>query len=863
MKFFGALTLSTSLPPAGAKPFAGTRLCGREKERDRTPAPPSPPAARRSLCFPAPPPPPQNRQHFAQKMLNSLRRRPWTCRQCLQRLQRSQLRRSLETAATSTARTPPYDYVPSANAAERRHGDETLRKVFDSRPFWREFSQRGASLSKRTGLVQNQYLTSPDGFREFANVSLQKCQKIVAKVLAASTLEEYRAMARDLDRLSDLLCRVIDLSDFMRTIHPDPRVQEAATQAYSLMFEYMNVLNTTTGLHDQLKKAVEDPQVTSHWSEGEKMVAQILLKDFKNSAIHMPPNERQRFVNLSNDISQLGSEFVNGAEPAKSHVVLSKNSLRGLDPLVIQKISSWNKASVPSVGMVPRLALRSVHDEDARKQIYLATRTSSRRQLQRLEELLVKRAELAKLSGYPSFAHMALSDKMAKTPEAVSNFLTSLVASNRGQVQEELSALQRMKGVSPLQPWDHAYFVHQRVLEYSRARKSRELSRVPEFFSLGTVMQGLSRLFDHLYGVRLVPQETAPGETWNSDVRRLDVVDESERHIAVIYCDLFTRPDKSPNPAHFTLRCSREISAEEIAESASTDPPYHPNDGMATARDPESNTLRQLPTIALVCDFPEPPVSGDGPPTLLNEHSVRTLFHEMGHALHSILGQTPLQSISGTRCATDFAELPSVLMESFATAPEVLSLYARHWQTDEPLSESMMRSMEIDRSTHGSIYGAVEDESQILMALVDQAYHSLPSDTSAVDSTEIYHRVFSQYSSLPDPVDAKPPTSWQGFFGHLYGYGATYYSYIFDRAIANKLWQDVFKGGKAAVDREAGERYKNEVLRHGGGRNGWHCVAGVLGEDNPSNADGRLAEGGEEAMREVGRWGLGRDGVLD
>ncbi|KAL1970090.1 hypothetical protein VTN77DRAFT_6495 [Rasamsonia byssochlamydoides] len=794
-------------------------------------------------------------------MLKTLRSRPWTCQQCLRRLQRLKCRRSFETAAAPTESKLAYDHVTAAYGAAKRHDDDTLRRVFDSRPFWREFSQRGASSLKRTGLVQNQYLVSPEGFREFAHVTLQKCQRIVAKVLAVSTLEGYRAMAKDLDRLSDLLCRVIDLSDFMRCNHPDPRIQEAATQAYALMYEYMNVLNTTTGLHDQLKKAADNPQVTSHWSEGEKMVAQILIKDFSNSAIHMPPKDRQRFVNLSNDISQLGSDFVNGAEPAKSHVVLNKNSVRGMDPVVVQQLQKWNRVPVPTVGMVPKLALRSIHDEGARREIYLATRTSSKTQIRRLEELLSKRAELAKLSGYPSFAHMALSDKMAKTPEAVSNFLTTLIASNRVQVQEELSKLQSMKGSSPLQPWDHAYYVHQRVFEYSMSRRSRELSRVPEFFSLGTVMQGLSRLFDRLYGVRLVPQETAPGETWNPDVRRLDVVDESDRHIAVIYCDLFTRPDKSPNPAHFTLRCSREISADEIAESASMDPPSHPNDGMATAMNVESNTLRQLPTIALVCDFPEPPASGNGPPTLLSEHCVRTLFHEMGHALHSILGQTPLQSISGTRCATDFAELPSVLMESFATAPEVLSLYARHWETNEPLSESMMRSMEQDRSAHALIYGAVEDEAQILMALVDQAYHTLPTDSPTIDSTEIYHRVFSQYSSLPDPPDTQPRTSWQGFFGHLFGYGATYYSYIFDRAIANKIWQDVFKAGKSAIDREAGERYKNEVLRWGGGRNGWRCVAGVLGSSNPSNADGRLAEGGEEAMREVGRWGLGRDGV--
>ncbi|KAJ5899234.1 Mitochondrial intermediate peptidase [Penicillium taxi] len=793
-------------------------------------------------------------------MLRPTGRRAWTCRKCL--LQRLQIR-AFESAAA--APRSHHHYPPADNHSSKKNiDDDTLRRVFDSQPFWKEFQQqRSSTVSRQAGLVQNQYLTSPNGFRAFANVSLQRCQAIVNRVLSASTLEEYRGVARNLDRLSDILCRVIDLSDFIRTIHPDPRIQEAATQAYALMFEYMNVLNTTTGLHEQLRAAISNPDVTSHWTEAETIVAQILMKDFTNSAIHMPPNERQRFVNLSNDISQVGSEFFNGAETAKSQVVFNANSLQGLDPMVVQKIKKWNnKAPVPTMGIIPRLVLRSVRDENVRKEVYLATRTSSSRQINRLEDLLMKRSELAQVSGFNSFADMTLSDKMAKTPEAVSNFLTTLISNNRGPVMEELSQLQQMKG-SSLQPWDHAYYVHKRVLQYTQARRSRELSIVPEFFSLGTVMQGLSRLFDRLYGVRLVPQETAPGETWHKDVRRLDVVDEAQQHIAVVYCDLFSRPNKHPNPAHFTLRCAREISAEEIAECASMDQSAHPNDGMATAVDPNTNTLRQLPTIALVCDFQEPVPNGSGCPTLLSEQSVRTLFHEMGHAVHSILGQTPLQSISGTRCATDFAELPSVLMESFATAPQVLALYARHWRTGEPLPKETMRSMERDRYAHGHIYGAVDNEAQILMALVDQAYHSMSSldAQKGIDTTDIYHKVFSQHSSLPDPDDIRPRTSWQGFFGHLYGYGATYYSYIFDRAIANKIWQDVFESGEASVDRAAGEKYKNEVLRWGGGRSGWECVAGVLGPDNPSNANGRLVEGEDSAMREVGKWGLGRDGV--
>ncbi|KAL4810900.1 hypothetical protein BDV18DRAFT_128206 [Aspergillus unguis] len=791
--------------------------------------------------------------------------RPWICRTC--RLQQGLHRRSITTSAfrlASASATPAYSSPPSKNS-----GDDTLRRVFDSQAFWREFSESSSFAPDRkpTGLVQNQYLTSPDGFRAFAQVSLQKCQAIVSRVLAASTVDEYRDLVRQLDRLSDLLCRVIDLSDFIRASHPDPPVQEAAGQAYALMFEYMNVLNTTTGLHDQLRTALDKPEVTAHWSSEETIVARILLQDFANSAIHMPPQERQRFVTLSNDISQLGSAFAHGAEPARSHVVVPTNELRGLDPILIQQIKRWNprSAAVPTVGLIPRLALRSSHSENVRREIYQATRTASSRQIERLEQLLAKRTELAKLAGFETFAHMTLNDKMAKSPAAVSEFLTSLVTSNRPDVQEELWKLQTQKG-DKLQPWDHAYYVHQRVRQYEisqQTRRSRELAAIPEFFSLGTVMQGLSRLFDRLYGVRLVPRETSPGETWTPDVRRLDVLDESDRPLAVIYCDLFSRPNKHPNPAHFTLRCAREITPEEIAESASIDIPgivAHPNDGMATAVDTETKTLRQLPTIALVCDFPEPSRST---PCLLSEHSVRTLFHEMGHALHSILGQTRLQSISGTRCVTDFAELPSVLMERFATDPSVLALYARHWQTDEPLSEAMIQHMAQDRAAHGAIYGAVENEAQILMALVDQAYHTTTTEDSFLDTTSLYQQVYSTHASLPDPVDAhgRPSTSWQGFFGHLYGYGATYYSYIFDRAIANKLWEDVFGGGAAAVDRSAGERYKNEVLKWGGGRNGWECVAGALGDQNPSNVNGRLVEGGDEAMREVGRWGLGRDGI--
>jgi len=360
------------------------------------------------------------------------------------------------------------------------------------------------------------------------------------------------------------------------------------------------------------------------------------------------------------------------------------------------------------------------------------------------------------------------------------------------------------------------------------------------------VMQGLSRLFTRLYGIRFAPHETLPGETWNSDVRRLDVMSETDGHVAVLYCDLFSRPGKSPNPAHFTLRCSREITNQELEEAASThnplfsSPEESANDGMATSK--ISGTLKQLPTIALICDFATKNHSSQ--PALLSFTEVTTLFHEMGHAIHSILGRTSLQNVSGTRCATDFAELPSVLMEHFAADPSVLALFARHYETDQPLPYKMVaEKLAADKKFEGS-----DTENQILLSMVDQAYHSALPLEDSFDTTRIYHSIQNTHGILPsDP----PDTSWQGFFGHLYGYGSSYYSYLFDRVLAKRIWQVVFASGHGmkSVDRESGERMKERVLKWGGGRDPWRCLAEVL-------EDGRVEGGDEKAMGVVGSWGL-------
>lgn len=682
-------------------------------------------------------------------------------------------------------------------------------------------------------------------------MTLRKAKKLVAKILAASSVEQYHRIVKDLDRLSDLLCRVIDISDFVRATHPDPRMQVAATRAYAMVFEYMNVLNTTTGLAKQLDTAIEQSANMPKWGEQEQMVAKILKRDFANSAIDLPQADRERFVTLSQEISEVGLDFVDSLAPEKERLTFQSSRLKGMDPMLVRQLTQWGQVTLPSVGGPAVAALRSVQDEATRKEIFRASRTSSRATLERLRSLLTKRAELAKLSGFQSYAHLTLQDKMAKSPESVNGFLQALSKDNRPMVEAEVVDLIMAKMTETntshptLQPWDKEYYMSH-ILSSVRST-SRNPDFLSAYFSLGRVMQGLSRLFSRLYGIRFVPHESLPGETWNSDVRRLDVISETDGHVAVLYCDLFSRPGKSPNPAHFTLRCSRLISSEEIQEAVlARDPIFESaeqvaNDGMAMSK-PHSEGVMQLPTIALICDFATEP--GSNKPSLLNFSEVSTLFHEMGHAIHSIIGRTLFQAVSGTRCATDFSELPSILMEHFAADPSVLALFASHYETDQALPYEMVaEKLALDKKFEGS-----DVENQIILSMLDQAYHSSLPLNPSFDTTKVYHDLQRAHGTLPpDP----PGTSWQGFFGHLYGYGGSYYSYLFDRVLAKRVWQKVFASGQdgGATDRLNGERFKDNVLKWGGARDPWRCLSNVL-------IDERLEGGGKSAMGLVGSWGI-------
>jgi intermediate peptidase len=395
------------------------------------------------------------------------------------------------------------------------------------------------------------------------------------------------------------------------------------------------------------------------------------------------------------------------------------------------------------------------------------------RRLRLLDEMVLERAHLAQQLGYASFAHMFLQDKMAETPERVMQFL------------------KRQK-----QPMD------------THIRVSPAKSMAPA--TVGVAMQWIAHLFYACYGVRIEPAPVGSHEVWHPSVRKLVVKNEKNESLGAIYCDLFDRRSSSIDfvpkchePVQFTARCSRRIDNDP--EDAFLPEHY---DDMQLQIDPISQHQYQLPVVVLSCAFR--PAYHDRPSSL-NHYEIKTLFHEMGHAIHAILARTDFQHVSGTRCKTDFVEVPSILMEHFANA----LIPVMTGDVVQPAS-------------------SLERQQQLYFAALDQVLHSKEALRSDFSAAVVASQVGSMYLKRSEV----PPMHYP----HLFSYGAVYYSYLWCGALAERLFADSFRAPlelwlQSAVEegrppaglatgsddlRRAGQDFHEEILKYGGAVDPWN-----------------------------------------
>ncbi|AOA62462.1 Mitochondrial intermediate peptidase [Komagataella phaffii CBS 7435] len=736
------------------------------------------------------------------------------------------------------------------------HHNELIREIFDNPVKWKEFNKSfiphtKVSLTGKTyipqvegsiGLFQNPYLTSPEGLLEFCEKSLSAAKNLVSHVIIDDSEQGKLNYIRNLDRLSDTLCRVIDLAEFIRVAHPDEYFVEAAQKCHEIMFEYMNVLNTTSDLFNKLESVLGDEKIIAKLSPEEISVGNLLLTDFLKSGISMDDSTKDNFIQLSQLISMNGQQFnKNLHELEHDSIKVDKKELTSYDSSTENSLiySLSNKKKIPLNSRVSTDILRLTNNESLRKKIWLGLHQPAKGQITLLENFLKYRGLLAHFMGKSSFAEYQLSEKMAKTPENVMTFLKKNLKDIEEDVISELRTLIKFKVensdklsdeqvIEMVKPWDRDYL----TTLYLSSKRSSNTEDISQYLSVGVVLQGLSDLFQSIYGIQFKAVPLKPGEAWHNGVRKFHVTSETEGFVGIIYLDLFHRESKTLNPAHFTVCCSRKIYPEELDENDPFKVEIPGKEGqlvqVSTAPD---GTTSQLPVISLVCSFNQE----EGGVSLLSLSQVETLFHEMGHAMHSMLGKTKLHNVSGTRCATDFVELPSILMEHFANDTRVLMSFAKHYRTNEPLPLKLLQNY----SCFNSFLNNCETFGQIKMAILDQVLHSNVVFDKDFDSIDLYHKLETQLKIFADTE-----SKWPGKFGHLFSYGAVYYSYLFDRAIAKKIWEHLF--AKDPLSRENGEKFRNKVLKWGGSRDPWELVADVL--DEPE-----LKKGDIKAMEFIGR----------
>ncbi|KAJ7925965.1 mitochondrial intermediate peptidase [Mycena leptocephala] len=650
--------------------------------------------------------------------------------------------------------TRPRTYSsPSTRTIPASAEDRALVTIFDHPK-----STFGSSSFSTTGLFGHRSLTHPGALVALTDATLIRAQLLTDRILRArESRQELHLVVKNLDRLSDLLCGVIDLAELVQNAHPERLWIDAANFAHEKLCNFMNVLNTHTGLYAVLKAVLTDPSIVETLTPEAHATALIFWRDFENSAIDLPPEQRDKFVSLSSDLLVLGRKFLQGVSSPASELAGLKDQGMGVR-LQLQARFTQRDLLVYPGSLQAQMIMRSAPAEEPRRRVYIASNSSTPEQIDALDRLLRARAELAQLVGKPSFAHMALDDKMAKSPGNVGHFLDALMDHTRPAARSALRALSirkqahlNTKPFPMIQAWDRDF--------YCPPEPPAPPIALPPL-TLGTVFMGLSRLLRHLYGISLRPVGVMSGEVWHSDVTKLEVVDEEKGVIGWVYADLFARRGKPGGAAHYTVRCSRRTDDDDEAgdhinpETEQLVTQSRQFEAVKRHKLPGQDGVYQLPLVVLVCEFARPTLAQG--PTVLQWH-----------------------------------ELPSILMEHFLNSPTVLSLFAAE-------GTSIIRQ---SGNHHEDPCHSIDTYSQILLAAIDQVYHSPTVLDASFDSTAELARLHNTRGLIPhDPLS-----------------------------------------------RETGEKYKREVLSYGGGKDPWKMVSTLLSAP-------QLESGDAEAMREVGRW---------
>ena len=546
--------------------------------------------------------------------------------------------------------------------------------------------------------------------------------------------------------------------------------------------------------------AVHEQAATLELSEEQHRLLQRLHTDFVRTGATLQGAARERFAAIATRLADLQTQFAQNilADESTYHLPLSSEAdLAGLPDFLRE--AARNAAQERGVeGFVITLSRSLVEPfltwstrRDLRETAWRAWtsrgETPARDNRPLAREILALRQEQAHLLGYESFADYALSDRMAGTPSAVDELLGQVWEPAKASVEREGQALVAQAALLgepvEIEAWDWRYLAEQ----VRAARYALDDAEVRPYFSLDAMLAAMFDCAERLFGVRFVEQTGVP--LYHPDVRLWEVRRGDER-VGVFIGDNYARPNKQGGA------------------------------WMSIYRRQTRNGGRAEPVVVNNNNFSRV----DDGPTLLGFDDVRTLFHEFGHGLHGLLSDVTYGRLSGTNVPRDYVELPSQLMENWATVPEVLMKHARHVTTGEPIPAALLARIRAAQTFNKGF----ETVAYTSSALIDMALHLL-KDPSAIDiarfETEQRERL-----GVPREVGMRHRLP---HFGHVFSgsyYAAGYYVYMWAEVLEAEAF-DAFEEAGDAFDPALADKLRRYVYSAGDSREPGAAFRAFRGRD--------------------------------
>lgn len=585
--------------------------------------------------------------------------------------------------------------------------------------------------------------------------------------------------------------------DLLQNVSPNKAVREAAKRAIETIEKQLITIERDPKIWQALKdyEAGAWREEREHLEPEDQKLFRDMFLEYKRMGFDLSPEKQKRLKALEERLAKLSNDFRHNINAHEDHILVTEEETAGLPDRYKQGLKRDKKENY-----IVTLAYPDYHPfmemaESESKRKELAEKFLQRggvKNMKNLEEMLAVRAEHATLLGYKTHADYKTELRMAKSGDTALKFSFDLLKKVEKGGKQDLDELRALKGEmignkkAVLHYYDVAYYGH----ELQKRRFNFESETVREYFPVERVLEGTFKIYSTLFGVTF--EELRGFPLWHPDVKIYGIKTSKGDLVSYFALDLYPREGKYGHAAAFGIITGRETSflgEEYIA-----------------------------PFAAMVTNFPKPSAEH---PSLLSHGEVETFLHEFGHIMHFTLTTARHSTQSGYHTAWDFVEAPSQMLEHWAWDKKPLALLSAHHETGKPLPGTLLNNL-LESKRHLLRYATLR---QLILGIFDLTLHTKKNPP---EPNKLYRDMVKKYAGIIMPKDSLFPAG----FGHLDGYDAGYYGYMWSNVYAADMFTRFEKEG--VMNKKVGANYRTWILEKGGSIEDIELVKGFLGR-KPSN----------------------------